>query len=134
MSGELLAFATALAYHEAAHLLVADRFEAAKAIKIVRYDHWFWKWLLIGPAIEVNEEILTKRQLETILFAPLALIPVAVILWWIWSITGHGLAITAAFVIGVAGFTTLFSDVPLYYFGDISSERFQTWTLYDLEQ
>lgn len=131
--GFLLFFVTVLLWHEAAHFIAADRYKAAKYIAVIRSKHWLGKWFLIGPAIGVNSDSLTDRQLWVTMLAPLALLIPAAVALLLYSQIAHGLLLYGASVWIGAGVCVFISDLPAHFFVGLEDENYDHYILWNME-
>jgi hypothetical protein len=132
MIGSVLFVANVLLYHETAHALVADRYDAFDGFLFAHSKHKWYRYILWGPGIEADENILSDRELAYVYFAPLVLLPLGALSWVGYSVLGYGVLAAGASIFTTAGALAIISDVPkwLGWYGPDGS--FKKYWLLDL--
>lgn len=128
----VIAFA-ALFWHELAHFVVADRYKAVNRVSLVRHDGKYLRWVIFGPAVNVDREKLTDRELWKTMLAPLVwIVPGLALLVGTYYLPITELA-TQGLVWLLAGLVVLFSDIPQYFTLGLDDDGYQEYTLIDFE-
>jgi len=119
-------FICIIGYHELAHLLVTEYYGVTQSLCLVRKRDGLGKYFFFGAGVKYDNDQLTQRQKHTVMLAPLALLPVSGVFYFIGMYTGFA-------IFFIAGIMTVFSDVLMMVFDVESADKYHVYELVNFE-